>query len=139
MGRPPGDAAPGQIAERPVVTRRLVTLVHPRAVLLNGVYVSAYGPPRPIYEERENGRGRWGQTSSDDTLWIVRAIEGRGRTGYAAKLAEQLAEEKGRPVANVEAVKRKLITTRAAIKAVKERLDTPRKVPHEISDFPPES
>jgi hypothetical protein len=140
MGRPSGDPAPGQMmVERPVVTRRLVGLAPPRAVPLDGTFVPAYGPPRPIYEERENGVGRWGQTTGDDTLWIIRAIEGRGRNGYAAKVAEQLAEEKGRLVPDVKAVKRKLLNTRAAIKAVKRRLDNPRKVPPRISDIPQES
>lgn len=142
MGRPPGDAAPMQLAtERPVVKRRLVREVWPRAVLHEGVHRTAFGPPKPIYEERENGKGRWGQTSSDDTLWIVRAIEGRGRIGYAAKVARELAEESGRPIVNVEAVngvKRKLISTRADIKARSKRRGTPRKVPQGISDIPPD-
>ncbi|WP_156389516.1 hypothetical protein [Methylobacterium sp. Leaf465] len=105
------------------MTRRLVGLAPIRAVFKDGTFVPAYGPPRPIYEEREDGAGRWGQTSSDDTLWIVRALEGRGRRGYAANLARQIADEAGRPTADVESVKRKLLKTRAAIRAARERLE----------------
>lgn len=132
MGRPPGSAPAGIIRfEQPQAKRRLAAKAPPKPVkdVATGEHAEAFGPPRPIYEYREGYTGRWGQTVSDETLWIVRAIAGQNRPGYAAARAEELGLTEA-------AVKRKLTRTRAKIRAADENPSAIPRAPRRVSDIP---
>lgn len=101
-GRPPKNAAFREL--RPRTTSRPV----PRAPDPDGNNGAQRLKP-PVLEYRRNGRGRWDGPVHGETIWIVRAIEGENRPGYAERLALRLGLD-------LQDVKRRLTRVRRRIR-----------------------
>ncbi|WP_238273392.1 hypothetical protein [Methylobacterium cerastii] len=72
---------------------------------------------------------------SEETLWIIRSIDGENRPGYAEELAVQMQAAKGNHAMKAEGVKRKLTSVRAQTKARKARSLVKISLPRRIADI----
>ncbi|TXM94683.1 hypothetical protein [Methylobacterium sp. WL116] len=120
----------------PKLTRRLVGQAPPRSRLVDGVYIAVFGPPKPIYEYIKKSKGRPVATTSEETLWIIRSIDGENRPGYAEELAVQMQAAKGNHAMKAEGVKRKLTSVRAQTESRKARSLVKISLPRRIADIP---